>query len=203
MFNTPQLRQLQRIAALFCALFLSLTVASAADIYSEARRQADNAARLQKIYPTLRPKVAAVLSDLEHHGHRPLIDFQVHRTPAEQAALVRKGYSHTYYSYHNVTGPKSKQFPKGRPESLAADITDCRWFWNSPQPFWLKLARSAEMHDMNTGIYWGLPTVQRQRLRLAIATQEFDYRGPLGWDTAHIEARTVTLSQAKRGLRPK
>lgn len=192
--------------------FLSLAVitltigstATAANVYTEQRRNNDNAARLQKLNPYMRPKVRAVLDDLEGHGHRPLIDAAVWRSPAEQAALVRKGHSKVYYSYHTANSCDGKPKPcTPKADSLAADITDVRWFWQSPKPYWIKQARSAEAHNLTTGIMWGLSTTNRAKLRKAIDTRNFNYTGPLGWDVAHVEIKGVSLNQAKAGKRLK
>lgn len=163
---------------------------------SEARREKSNKDRLLKMYPVQQRRVAAVLRDMEAHDYRPLIDAQVYRSAAQQADLVRRGHSKVYYSFHNVTGKG------GKPESLAADVVDAAKLWDADRAFWLKLNSSALAHSSTTGIAWGLSTAQRQRLALAIATREWNYNGPLGWDTAHVQARGLTIAQAKRGLRP-
>ena len=183
--------------------------AKAIDTSSEYRRKQDNSIRLQKLHEYMRPKVAHILTDLEMHGYRPLIDFQVYRTPAQQAALKRKGVSKVSYSFHNVTGKN------GRPESLAADITNIEWGWTGPKqvkaqdrylymtPFWLKLASAAQNHDLTTGIYWGLNTKQRQAIRTAIVNRKFDAKLKLGWDTAHVQPVGITIPEARRGVRPR
>jgi hypothetical protein len=171
-------------------LFLTATLglatlagsATAVDVNGEMRRRTANAERLTRISPAIRPKIAAVLSDLEGHGYRPLIDVGVWRSPAEQRAKVRAGYSKTLYSFHTCTAPG------GKAASLAADITDHRWFWNSPRPFWLVLAAAADGHDLTTGIYWGLSQAQRQRIHDAIARRDWNAKVALGWDTAHTES---------------
>lgn len=156
-----------------------------------------NAQRLQKVYVTLRPKLQAVLDDMEGHGWQPLIDAAVHRTPAEQLALFNKGYSKTKFSFHNCTG-------KGNtPESLAADITDARHGWSSPSKFWLMLTASAEAHGLSTGIRWGLSKAERQTIDKALASRNFDAKINLGWDTAHVEVQGISLLAARLGKRPK
>lgn len=187
----------RQMSLLLFLVTLLIGSAKAVDVGGELKRGRDNTARLARMHPAMQPKVRAVLSDLEAHGYRPLIDGQVHRTPAQQAALVRKGHSKTYYSFHNVTGKN------GRAESLAADITDARWAWQSGHVFWLKLSASAYSHNLGTGIDWGLSTTQRERLREAIRRRNFKYRGALGWDTAHVQVKGITLPQARRGVRPR
>lgn len=150
------------------------------------------------MYPYMRPKVRAILNDLEAHGWQPIIDPGVHRTPAEQLEKFKAGYSKVKYSYHNVTGKD------GTPESLAADIVDVRYAWNSPKSFWLMLAAAAESHGLDSGIYWGLTNAQRQVIHTAIAKRDFNNpKIPLGWDTAHVEVHGISLLAARLGKRPK
>lgn len=162
-----------------------------------AERNLVNETRLKKISPSIRAKVAAVLTDLEGHGFQPLIDAQVWRSPAEQAALKKKGYSKVSYSFHNCTTKD------GRPDSLAADITDARYGWDSPKKFWLMLAASAEAHGLNSGIYWGLPQSKRNEIRKAIKERNFNQNLSLGWDVAHVEPKGISILAARLGKRPK
>ena len=168
---------------------------------SELRRVRLNSERLLKMNPTQGRRVAAVIADLEGHKLRPLIDVQVFRTPAQQRALVAKGYSKTLFSFHNAyrLDPRTG---KVLPDSLAADIVDFDRQWRAPKSFWLKLNSAALAHSSTTGIDWGLSTKNRQRLALAVATKEWSYPGPLGWDVAHTQPRGLTIPQAKRGVRP-
>jgi hypothetical protein len=145
----------------------------------------------------MRPKVAAILADLESHGWQPIIDGAVHRSAAEQAQLVRAGHSHVRFSFHNCSSRT------GAPESLAADITDARWGWDSPRKFKLQLAASAESHGLNSGIYFGLRG-RAGALRAVIEKRDFeDTQAALGWDFAHVEWRGIPLALAKLGKRPK
>jgi hypothetical protein len=187
-----------RSVALVFSLVLCATAANATAVANaEVVRRESNTARIGKMNPYMRPKVKAVLSDLEAHGYRPLIDSGVYRTPAEQREKVRKGYSKTLYSFHNATTLD------GKPDSLAADITDARWGWDSGAAYWLKLAKSAEAHDLETGIRWGLKAEQRAKIDRVLAARDWQYRGSLGWDTAHVQPKGLSVSQAKRGIRPK
>jgi hypothetical protein len=162
-----------------------------------AERQQTNYKRLQLIHRNLRPKVAAVLSDLEGHNTQPVIDAKVWRKPSEQLALYRQGFSRVKYSYHNCTSRK------GTPESMAADIVEARFLWDSPSWFWLKLAASAKAHGLESGIYWGLTTFQRDQISSAIIAQEWT-TSPLsiGWDPAHVQVKGISLLRAKLGARP-
>jgi hypothetical protein len=174
-------------------------VGSAKEVQGEAKRQRDNTARVAKMNPYMQPKIRAVIADMESHGYKPLIDVGVWRSPAEQAAKVRAGYSKTQFSFHTATTPK------GKPDSLAADITDTRWGWSAsaPDAYWLKLASAARSHDLDTGILWGLSATRRKIINDAIGKRNWKYSGPLGWDVAHVEQTQVTVGQARKGLRPR
>ncbi|RYX86623.1 hypothetical protein EON83_00125 [bacterium] len=191
-------------AALALCALLGTSHAVDADRQSELKRHSDNTQRLAKMAPWARPKVAAVISDLEGHGYRPLIDGQVYRTPSQQAALKAAGRSSVSYSFHTVTDLDSKG-KRTLPASFAADIVDKRYGWNSKTPYWLTLARSAEAHQMATGIRWGLPSADRQKISGAIQARNFLASVRLGWDPAHVEpsGSILTLSQAKAGKRPR
>ena len=183
--------------ALFVAAFAIAGTATAAD-GAEAHRQNQNADCLLKMAPVMRPKVRAVLSDMESNGYKPIIDIGVWRTPADQMAKYRAGYSKVTYSFHNATTRA------GKPDSLAADITDQRWGWaNSvPRDYWMRQARSARVHALYSGSHFGLSTANKRALDAALDSRNFAYRGPLGWDEAHCEAAGITLGQAKAGKRP-
>jgi hypothetical protein len=160
-------------------------------------RHALNHQRLQLINPRLRIKVAAVLSDLEGHGDCPLIDAGVWRSPAEQMAKWRAGVSRIKWSFHNANDKR------GRPDALAADITDVRWGWDSPLSFWLRLAASAQAHQMESGIYWGLTGAQRALIGAAITSQNWNPGNiSRGWDPAHIQVKGISLLRARYGARP-
>lgn len=200
---SSRLSQFVALAALVLAGATTSYAASSQQFaQTELRRVRLNSERLLKMNPIQGRRVAGVIRDLESHQLRPLIDGAVFRTPAEQAALVRKGYSKTYFSFHNAyrLDPKTRRV---LPDSLAADVVDADRLWNVDRSFWLKLNSAALAHGSTTGIAWGLSTVNRQRLALAIATKEWHYKGPLGWDTAHVQPYGMTVAQAKRGVRPK
>lgn len=145
----------------------------------------------------MRPKVAAVLHDLEMHHWKPLIDGAVHRSPEQQRALVNAGRSKVMFSFHNCTSRT------GTPESLAADIVDQRYGWEPPRLYWLHLAASALAHDLNSGIFFGLRGREAE-LRRALEAGRFDIGSTsLGWDPAHVHWRGISLTAAKLGKRPK
>lgn len=160
-------------------------------------RQQRNLARLNLLHVALRPKVAAVLRDLEGHHWQPLIDAAAHRTIEQQRALVAQGRSTVRFSFHNCTSRS------GAPESLAADIFDARYGWDSPRLFWLQLAASAEAHGLDSGIYFGLKRT-KAALRAAIVAGKWDEAPQrLGWDPAHVQWRGIPLLAARLGKRPK
>lgn len=160
-------------------------------------RTAHNYRMLQLVNPKLRPKVAAVLRDLESHNDQPVIDGRVWRSPAQQLQLYRAGHSKVKYSYHNCTAKN------GQPDALAADITDSRWGWDSTISFWLRLAASAQAHQMDSGIYWGLKAHQREVIRQAISKRNWNPGNiSRGWDPAHIQVRGISLLAARYGKRP-
>jgi hypothetical protein len=185
---------------LLTLMFAVLTVIGTAQAAEglEAKRVAQNKAGLQKMHSSMRPKVRAVLSGLEGHGYKPIIDVGVYRSPVEQAAKVRAGYSKVSYSYHCVTGKN------GQPESLAADVTDQRWGWtgSTPRAYWLKQANAAREHGLHSGAYFGLSTANKSRLKSALLARNWNYPGPFGWDWAHVEASGLSLGRVKRGERP-
>jgi hypothetical protein len=160
-------------------------------------RHALNHARLQLINPKLRIKVAAVLTDLESHADCPLIDSGVWRSPAAQMAKFRGGFTRVRWSFHNANDRS------GRPDALAADITDVRWGWDSPLSFWLRLAASAQEHAMESGIFWGLTSAQRAAISAAISARNWTPGNiSRGWDPAHIQVRGISLIRARFGARP-
>ncbi|RYX80780.1 hypothetical protein EON83_27095 [bacterium] len=200
--------QLQRFLAflatrarVFLMLFLAVSTvigtASAAEGL-EAKRVAQNKTNLAKMSPTVRAKVAAVISDDEANGYKPIIDNAVWRSKAEQYALYKKGYSKVTFSFHNASTPS------GQADSLAADITDQRYGWTglAPKRFWMVQARSARVHGLYSGAHFGLSSENKRKLDAALDARNFAYSGPLGWDVAHVEPTGITLGQAKAGKRP-
>ncbi len=190
-------------AALIAILFVG-TSAKAIDIdrESELKRASDNETRVALMHPYMRPKIRAVIGDLESHGWRPLIDAQVYRSPAQQAKLKARGVSSVSYSYHMVTDKDAKGRPV--PASLAADITDKRWAWKSGNQYWLMLASASESHGLVTGIRWTLPTSGRQKIDALIRRKDWKGAYSMGRkpDPAHVEVVGVSLGQAKKGVRP-
>jgi hypothetical protein len=152
---------------------------------------------LKLICPTLRGKITAVLLDLEAHNCQPLIDAGVWRSPREQLAKYRAGLSKVKWSFHNANNAD------GSPGSLAADIVDARFFWDSPSWYWLMLASTAQSHQLESGIHWGLSTGARTMLQNAIAEQDFTRAAlTIGWDPAHVQVKGISILGARLGRRP-
>ncbi len=182
------------IVALTLAAFVGS--AKAVDENGELKRQRNNAEKLALIHAPARPKFAATVRDLEAQGQRPLI-VNSYRSPASQAAIKARGNSRVSWSYHNA------QTPQGKPDALAADFVDSRYFWQrGHDDFWLMLASAAEGHDLSSGVYWGLPPNYRKRIRGLISRREWHTPYRVGWDPGHIEVKGVTLAEARRGKRP-
>lgn len=186
-------KQLLTAALAVCALTAG---AKAADENGELRRRQHNAAQLSTIHAPSRPKFAAAVRDLEAHGQRPFI-VCAYRSPHTQAAIQARGNSRVAWSFHNA------QTPQGKPDALAADFVDARWFYQRGHgDFWLMLASAAQSHDLWTGIRWELPNADRRRIDALIAAR--DWRGAyrVGYDPGHVEVTGLTLAQARRGVRP-
>ena len=160
------------------------------------KRVEKNAMRLKKLHPAMADQVAKVLANMERRGWEPLIDVNVHRSRAEQAEMVRRGVSKVHYSFHNVTEKD------GTPASLAVDITDARWGWESPRKFWLQLG----WEYLNAGLDWGgFFGLKKRESELREALRINDWiasRVALGWDVAHGQWRGISLTAAKLGKRP-
>lgn len=150
-----------------------------------------NARMLLELHPAVGVKVAAVLIDLQGHGWRPRIQ-QALRTQSEQLENLSKGVSRVRFSYHMV--------------GLAADLLDD----DNPvgkdaaaeTRFCLMLASSAWAHGLDTGTLWGLSVEDRAKATAIIAAKKWTAGVELGWDAGHVQVRGITLSEAKRGVRP-
>ena len=162
---------------------------------NEADRKARNAQMLQQLYPTFRAKIAAVIADLEGHGHRPRIQC-AWRSPQEQREAYESGHSKLLYGFHNVTGAD------GRPEALAVDLLDDDHPNQEGRLFLLQMASSAESHGCVTGVRWGVPAAMAQAIDAAIARKDWDAPVKVGWDPCHIQPAGMTAREAKAGRRP-
>jgi hypothetical protein len=135
--------------------------------------------KLLDLYPDFRRRVLWVLRDLQGKGWEPVVA-SAWRSEEEQLNLFRMKRSKLKYGFHNVT---SKQ---GRPESLAADIVDRRWYWNMPilkiMKYRKDIMSSCKAHGLLSGGAW----------------LSFGVYG----DFAHVEAVGVSVGEAKIGKRP-
>lgn len=131
-----------------------------------------NASKLLEVWPPMRPKVKAILRDLQGHGWRPRIQV-AWRSLEEQREVRRQGRSGVTYGYHNTTGPH------GQREALAVDIVNDGNPYEEPQAFYEDLASSAVAHGLETGINWSTPH-----------------------DPWHVQVTNPSIAQARRGVRP-
>jgi hypothetical protein len=141
---------------------------------TEGARKARNRTKLTELNQWLRPKVAAIVSDLEGHGWRPRIQ-QGWRSPEEQRRLKREGRSRVAWGFHNATTPY------GLPDALAVDVVNDDNPYSEPALFAEHLERSAKAHWLMTGRRW-------RTLH----------------DPWHVQPRpeTLTIAQARAGRRP-
>ena len=162
----------------------------------DSERRRVNARRLLELNPVFRPKVQAVLADLESHGLRPYIATG-YRSRAEQAKKKADGFSKVSFGLHNCTTKT------GKPDSLAVDIVDADLLWNAPRSFWLKLISASEAHGLESGGFWGLNKAKRALVRAAIKAKNWNVLLPLGWDVAHQQWKGISPLAARMGKRPK
>jgi hypothetical protein len=137
-----------------------------------------------------RSKIQATLDNLKAKGESGKIDPGVLRTVAQQRELVRKGYSKTMNSYH-LPGPDGL--------SRAVDLVDAKKGWNASKRFWLLVGANAEYRGLGWGGLFGLNATQRAAVLQAINDlrragwpkgNHKAYQVQLGWDVAHVEARS-------------
>lgn len=162
----------------------------------EAARRARNVQRLGECFPTFAARAKRVIAEMESLGFRPRIQ-DAHRTIAAQLEAFRKGTSHVKFGYHNVTGAG------GRAESLAVDLIDDDDPNHSGRRYVITLAKIAQKHGLNSGIFFDVkPPARRELLKKAIERLDFDPKIQIGFDPTHIEATGVTIAGAKGGARP-
>ena len=162
---------------------------------TEEQRKERNAQRLTECNPIFRKKLAAILADLEGHGWRPRIQ-EAWRSPARQRQLLADGFTKVGWGMHNAATED------GKPDSLAADILDDDQPNQESTCFLLMLAASAKAHGCVTGIDWGLAQEDRDTIRSAIASRDFDAKIEVGWDPCHVQIGEITVQEARNGARP-
>ncbi|WP_442583316.1 hypothetical protein ACSBOB_15725 [Mesorhizobium sp. ASY16-5R] len=161
----------------------------------DARKQR-NKDRVAELYKTFATRISNVIKDLEAQGERPRIQ-DAWRSKADQLIAYNSGHAKVKYSFHNVTGAK------GEKEALAVDMLDDEAPLNPGVPYLLKLASAAEREGLSTGIRWGVPKNVAKAINNAIAAQNWKAPVKVGWDPTHIEPTGMTISDAKKGVRPK
>lgn len=161
----------------------------------EPARKHRNEMMLAECWPSFAKRVRKLIADLEGSGFRPRIQ-AAHRTIADQRAAYLAGNSKLLYGFHNVTAPD------GKPEALAVDLLDDDEPLNPSKSYLVFLAHHCLGRELNTGIYWGLPTTISKGLAAAVAACDQTYSGKVGWDPTHVETLHVTVAEAKAGKRP-
>lgn len=164
---------------------------------TEQARHERNRTKLGDLHPWLRPKVDAILGDLEGHGFRPRIQ-RAWVSREEQREAYSLGHSKLLWGFHNALRPD------GRPGALAVDIVDDNAPYAEDRRFLLMLAASARAHGLETGIRFGLTVRQIAAVMKAVDERRWTFAGPIGWDSWHVQPRPVTLTvaQARAGKRP-
>lgn len=162
---------------------------------TEPDRLARNTTRLMDCHPVFAFRVARIIAGLEAMGYRPRIQ-EAYRSPDEQAIANASGHSQVSWSFHNATSLD------GTPEALAVDLLDDTHPITPPTNYLIRLASLASRHLCETGILWGLAPALRVKLHDAIHDGNWSLVTPVGWDPTHVQPVDVSLSQAKRGIRP-
>ena len=162
---------------------------------TEEQRKHNDAQKLTECNPVFRGKVAAIIADLEGHGLRPRTQ-EAWRSPARQKQLLADGFTKVRWSMHNATTED------GNPDALAVDILDDNQPNHESTRFLLMLAASAKAHGCITGIDWGLAQEDRDTIRSAIASRDFEAKIEAGWDPCHVQIGGITIQEARNGARP-
>ena len=161
----------------------------------DADRQARNTLKLAECHPVIRAQLQALIAALEGDGFRPRIQ-QAWRSTVEQAAFKAAGTSKLGWGLHNCTAPD------GTPESLAVDLLDDDAPLAPSVRYLVRLASLARANGLQTGIGWGLPTGLRAAVEAAMSAPEPPVRLKMGWDPTHVETRSITVREARAGVRP-
>lgn len=114
---------------------------------TEHERTSRNNAKLLEVHPKLRPKVAAILRDLEGHKYRPRIQCAF-RSVIEQRRAFNEGHSQLRWGFHCAMSAG------GGPQALAVDILDDNAPLKPSARFIDCLRRSAESHGMDAPFDW-------------------------------------------------
>ena len=131
-----------------------------------------------------RAKVEAIVRNGRGRGYRLTVHNAL-RSIEQQKVLVAKGYSKTMRSMH-LPGPDGL--------ARAADVVDARFMWGAPKHVWVMIGRLALTQGCDWGGLWGLPLGMRAKFRAFLLDRgrPFDpneWRGKVGWDPAHVQAK--------------
>ena len=162
---------------------------------NEADRKQRNYIKVNELHPSVRPRMEAVIRELESYGYRPRIQ-EAWRSPKDQLAAYNAGTSKIKYGFHNVTAPD------GTKEALAADVWDDDRPFNAKTHFMLHLLAAAEKNGLTTGIRWSLSENRIKLIEDAIAQENWKRPVWVGWDPLHVEVTGLTVQEAEAGKRP-
>ena len=162
---------------------------------NEADRKQRNYIKVHELHPAIRPKMEAVIRELESYGYRPRIQ-EAWRSPADQLAAYRAGTSKIKYGFHNATASD------GTKEALAADVWDDDRPFNAKTHFMLHLLAAAEKNGLTTGIRWSLSDNRIKLIEDAIAQEDWKRPVWVGWDPLHVEVTGLTVQEVEAGKRP-
>lgn len=141
-----------------------------------------------ELHPLFRPKIAAVIHDMEGKGLRPRIQ-EAFRSPSDQLHAFNTGHSKLKFGYHNIT-------KDGKPAALAVDMLDDDSPADEGTRYLLILASAAESHGLHTGIRWGVPDRLQLAIDKAIAQKDWNAKVKVGWDPTHTEPTTYASARA-------
>ena len=161
----------------------------------ESARKERNRQRLTECFPAYAKRLEAVIRGLEAEGFRPRIQ-DAHRSIEDQLEAFRKGNSRVKFGFHNVTGAN------GKSESLAVDLLDDDNPTTPPRKYLIRLAGIAAAHELQTGIFFGLPAALRKGVSRAIEENDFSGAVKIGFDPTHVEVTGISIAEAKAGKRP-
>ncbi len=161
----------------------------------EADRKQRNYVKANELHPAIRPRMEAVLNELEKYGYRPRIQ-EAWRSPKDQLAAYNAGTSKIKYGFHNVTAAD------GTKEALAADVWDDDRPFTAKTHFMLHLLAAAEKNGLTTGIRWSLSENRIKLIEDAIAQEDWNRPVWVGWDPLHVEVAGITVQEAEAGKRP-
>lgn len=162
---------------------------------NEADRIQRNLIKINELHPAIKPRMEAVLRELEGFGYRPRIQ-EAWRSPKDQLAAYNAGTSKVKYGFHNVTADD------GTKEALAADVWDDDRPLTTKTHFMLHLLAAAEKNGLTTGIRWSLSENRIKLIEDAIAQEDWKRPVWVGWDPLHVEVTGLTIQEAEAGKRP-